>query len=68
MSNGKSPVLLSVIEIGGYPDFTPIYESFGYQVVKTESIRKAVKLIRQHKPAVMVAEFMIMSQSCLISI
>ena len=51
------PVLLSIIEIGGYPDFTPLYESFGYQVIKTESIRKAVKLIRQYKPAVMVAEF-----------
>ncbi len=57
MSNYETPVLLSIIEIGGYPDFTPLYESFGYQVIKTESIRKAVKLIRQHKPTVMVAEF-----------
>lgn len=57
MSNYKTPVLLSIIEIGGYPDFTPLYESFGYQVIKTESIRKAVKLIRQYKPTVMVAEF-----------
>ena len=54
---GEKPVLLSIVEIGGYPDFTPLYESFGYQVVKTETVRKAVKLIRQHKPAVMVAEF-----------
>ena len=57
MSNYETPVLLSIIEIGGYPDFTPLYESFGYQVIKTESIRKAVKLIRQYKPQVMVAEF-----------
>ena len=57
MSNYKTPVLLSIVEIGGYPDFAPLYESFGYQVIKTESIRKAVKLIRQYKPAVMVAEF-----------
>jgi hypothetical protein len=57
MSNYETPVLLSIIEIGGYPDFTRLYESFGYQVIKTESIRKAVKLIRQYKPAVMVAEF-----------
>ena len=57
MSNYETPVLLSIVEIGGYPDFTPLYESFGYQVIKTESIRKAVKLIRQYKPAVMVAEF-----------
>ena len=55
--SGEKPVLLSIVEIGGYPDFKPLYESFGYQVVKTETVRKAVKLIRQHKPAVMVAEF-----------
>ena len=57
MSNREKPVLLSIIEIGGYPDFTPLYESAGYHVVKAESVRKAVKLIRQHKPEVMVAEF-----------
>ncbi len=51
------PMLLAVAELGGYPDFTSLYENCGYQVIKTESIRKAVKLIRQHKPSVMVAEF-----------
>jgi hypothetical protein len=51
------PALLAVTELGGYPDFTSLYENCGYEVVKTESIRKAVKLIRQHKPSVMVAEF-----------
>jgi len=56
MSNDK-PVLLSIIEFGGYPDFTSVYESQGYQVVTTDSVRKAVKLIRKHKPRVMVAEF-----------
>jgi len=57
MSSDNKPVLLSIIEFGGYPDFTPLYESAGFYVLKTESVRKAVKLIRQHKPAVMVAEF-----------
>jgi len=56
MSNQK-PVLLAIVELGGYPDFTWLYESLGYQVVKTDSVRKAVKLIRQHRPRVMVAEF-----------
>ena len=51
------PTLLAITELGGYPDFTSLYEYCGYQVIKTESIRKAVKLIRQHKPSVMVAEF-----------
>lgn len=57
MSNRETPVLLSIVEIGGYPDFTALYESLGYLVIKTETVRKAVKLIRQYKPAVMVAEF-----------
>jgi hypothetical protein len=57
MTEKNKLILLAIIEIGGYPDFTSLYESFGYQVIKTESIRKAVKLIRKHKPAVMVAEF-----------
>lgn len=56
-SSGEKPVLLSIIEIGGYPDFTALYESFGFRVVTTDTVRKAVKLIRQYKPAVMVAEF-----------
>ena len=57
MSENKKPILLAIIEIGGYPDFTSVYESLGYEVIKTESVRKAVKLIRKHRPAVMVAEF-----------
>ena len=57
MRNSEKPVLLSIVEIGGYPDFTALYVSLGYHVVKTETVRKAVKLIRKHKPAVMVAEF-----------
>lgn len=54
---GAKPVLLAVTELGGYPDFTSLYESAGYEVVHTNAVRKAVKLIRQHRPAVIVAEF-----------
>jgi len=57
MNTLTKPVLLSIIELGGYPDFTVLYRNAGYEVVTTNSVRKAVKLIRQHKPAVMVAEF-----------
>jgi hypothetical protein len=49
--------LLSIVELGGYPNFTPLYEKAGYEVVATDSIRKAIKLIRKHKPAVIVSEF-----------
>ena len=57
MASVVSPVLLAIMELGGYPDFTSLYERHGFTVVKTDSVRKAVKLIRKHKPAVMVAEF-----------
>lgn len=53
----SNPILLSIIEFGGYPDFTGLYREMGYEVVVTDSVRKAVKLIRQHKPTVIVAEF-----------
>jgi len=56
MVNSK-PVLLSIVELGGYPDFSRLYRANGYEVISTDSVRKAVKLIRKHKPAVIVAEF-----------
>ncbi|MGD2053147.1 MAG: hypothetical protein PVG45_03485 [Gammaproteobacteria bacterium] len=56
MVNSK-PVLLSIVELGGYPDFSRRYRANGYEVISTDSVRKAVKLIRKHKPAVIVAEF-----------
>ena len=51
------PVLLSIVELGGYPDFSPAFRRLGFDVISTDSIRKAVKLIRQHKPLVIIAEF-----------
>ncbi len=53
----STPILLSMVELGGYPDFTALYQRCGYQVVSTDSVRKAVKLIRKHQPQVIVAEF-----------
>ena len=53
----QNPTLLSIVELGGYPDFTALYRKAGFEVVSTDSVRKAVKLIRQYKPDVMVAEF-----------
>ena len=49
--------LLSIVELGGYPDFTSLYEQAGYEVISTVSVRKAIKLIRSYKPAVIVSEF-----------
>ncbi len=53
----SKPVLLSLVELGGYPDYTALYERCGYQVVGADNVRKAVKLIRKHQPQVIVAEF-----------
>jgi hypothetical protein len=49
--------LLSIIEIGAYPNFTPLYEKAGYTVTIERSMRKALPQVRKLKPAVIVAEF-----------
>ena len=51
------PTLLSVIELGGYPDFRPLYEKAGYEVLTETRMRKAMTTIRKKKPRVIVAEF-----------
>lgn len=52
-----SPVLLSIVEIGGYPNFSALYQQKGFAVEQVESMRKASKLLQKVKPAVVVAEF-----------
>lgn len=49
--------LLSVIELGGYPNFTPLYASAGYAVQVENSVRNAIRAIKKFKPEVVVAEF-----------
>ena len=49
--------LLAIVEQGGYPDFTNLYESLGYEVIKASSMRKALSLLKQHQPDVITAEF-----------
>ena len=51
------PVLLSILELGGYPDFTKLYQNLGYQVFSMESMRKALKFIKNKHIDVIVAEF-----------
>ncbi len=52
-----SRTLLSIIELGGYPSFTPLYENAGYAVTSVVSVRKALGFIKQSCPDVIVAEF-----------
>jgi hypothetical protein len=51
------PALLSVIEMGGYPNFKPLYERAGFEVLVETRMRKAMSTIKARKPAVIVAEF-----------
>jgi hypothetical protein len=51
------PVLLSIVELGGYPNFAPLYERAGYQVVVERSVRKALARLKLAQPRVIVAEF-----------
>jgi CheY-like chemotaxis protein len=55
MSAGKQ--LLMIVELGGYPDFTPLYRSLGYEVDIATSGRKAIAFLKRHRPAAVVAEF-----------
>ena len=49
--------MLSIIELGGYPNFRPLYESLGYTVVTETRMRKAIGYLKKYTPDVIVAEF-----------
>lgn len=55
MDRDKS--LLSIIELGGYPDFSSLYKKHGYEPIVVYSMRKALAALKKVKPAVVVAEF-----------
>ena len=50
-------LLLSITEIGGYPDFTSLYERFGYTVRRETAMRKVLQFLKKQRPDVIVAEF-----------
>jgi DNA-binding NtrC family response regulator len=49
--------LLSIIELGGYPDFKPLDRQAGYEIESVTSVRKALGLLKKINPDVIVAEF-----------
>ncbi|MFA7593658.1 MAG: hypothetical protein WCY26_07955 [Thiohalobacteraceae bacterium] len=51
------PLLLSIVELGGYPNFAPVYTRLGCQVILETSMRKALAVVRQRQPDIVVAEF-----------
>ncbi len=48
---------MAITELGGYPDFTPIYQRHGFKVEKATSVRNAVRQMKKISPRVIVAEF-----------
>jgi hypothetical protein len=49
--------LLVVIELGGYPNFIPLYKSLGYDVTMVTSVRNAIRSLKKIQPRAVVAEF-----------
>lgn len=49
--------LLSITELGGYPDFSTLYQAAGYHVESCQSMRNAIRMLKKLQPAVIVAEF-----------
>lgn len=53
----STPLLLSIVELGGYLNYTSLYQQKGFAVEHVNSMRKATKLLKKIKPSVIVAEF-----------
>jgi hypothetical protein len=49
--------LLAIVELGGYPNFTPLYQRNGYEVTMAYAMRKAINIVKKIQPDVIVAEF-----------
>lgn len=49
--------LLSIIELGGYPNLIPLYQSMGFDVDMVTSQRKARTYLKKMIPNVIVAEY-----------
>jgi DNA-binding NtrC family response regulator len=55
------PDLLSIMELGGYPNLVPLYQRLGFTVEVVGSQRKARILLKKHVPDVIVAEYIFQS-------
>lgn len=53
----NEPLLVQVVELGAYPNFTSLYQRLGYQVEMVGTGRKAISTLKKRKPDAVVAEF-----------
>jgi hypothetical protein len=51
------PILYSIIETPGQPDFSKLYQRLGFTEIKHSSMRKAIAALKGRKPDFLVAEF-----------
>jgi len=51
------PVLYSIIESSGHPDFSVLYRKLGIAEVRLPSMRKAINQLKKQPPDIVVAEF-----------
>ena len=52
-----TPRLLGIIELGGYPNFLPLYRRLGFDAELVSSQRKAQAALKRRLPEVIVAEY-----------
>ena len=52
-----SPRLLAIFELGGYPNFGPLYRQLGFEPLFVSSQRQALGALKKSPPDVVVAEF-----------
>lgn len=55
--NHGSPHLLAILELGGYPNFTPLYKRLGFDAELVSSQRKAQAALKRRLPDVIVTEY-----------
>ena len=53
----EKPSLLAVVELGGYPNFVPLYERLGFDVTVLNSQRKARNFLKKKQTDVIVCEY-----------
>lgn len=56
MAEGK-PKLLAIVELGGYPNFTGLYQRLGFEIEFVNSQRRAMARLKKDLPDVIVAEY-----------
>jgi DNA-binding NtrC family response regulator len=55
--DARTPSLLAIVELGGYPNLTALYRGLGFDLEMVASQRKAQAALKRRIPDVIVAEY-----------